>query len=345
MPGKHELVVSLLTLHVPVFTILCPQRALPDSPCMQLRQSTAPATASLRIAGAGAAGAFPSLVTSSLIQTFETSSTRSRSHRLPPALPSIPLVPVTCPLRIMSAQEFMTSASVLCGSLSRLLRQAGDPSLLMMKLQSRAKQPEAMWVTPCSRACPHACTEFLHYPGANSSATSSHDSTSIVRWKEKKYITMDLHVPGSEYVTPQFTNISRHTSLSRRICSLSSKRAVTAPGTLRPLNFQVFCFQSPCAWSFTTHTIRTDQLRRDLEICRRQCHSSHTSLRAKTHARSAGASGQQQYYPRTALIQRGAHASPHHSEHHSEQGQYKRCRRLGTAHLSQSVPQPSEGSG
>ena len=115
MPGKHELVVSLLTLHVPVFTILCPQRALPDSPCMQLRQSTAPATASLRIAGAGAAGAFPSLVTSSLIQTFETSSTRSRSHRLPPALPSIPLVPVTCPLRIMSAQEFMTSASVLCG--------------------------------------------------------------------------------------------------------------------------------------------------------------------------------------------------------------------------------------
>jgi hypothetical protein len=79
------------------------------------------------------------------------------------------------------------------------------------------------------------------------SATSSHNRTSIVRLKEMKYITMDLHVPGSEYVTPRFTNISRHTSLSRRICSLSSKRAVTAPGSLRPLHFQVFCLNHPAS--------------------------------------------------------------------------------------------------
>lgn len=67
----------------------------------------------------------------------------------------------------------------------------------------------------------------------------------FARWKEMMGTSMNLDVPGSEHVTPRFTNISRHTSLSRQICSIPGIGAGrTSKATLRPLRFQVFAFSA-----------------------------------------------------------------------------------------------------
>ena len=66
------------------------------------------------------------------------------AYRSLPVLNLHPLGP--CDLLAGSCPLCGTGVCDFCvfGSLSRLLRQAGDPPLLMMKSQSRANQPEAM---------------------------------------------------------------------------------------------------------------------------------------------------------------------------------------------------------